>query len=218
LVDHLRGCHILNDVGGKIMSRFEITQKIIEDGIDKKMKTLTKLKPLLHQNPFLSERPETIFFNALEREKTKTINVTRLKKDLRYPYLNDMKKAIYIISAPHFPCSWEKITNLKKQKTITAFPKINDKLQHWDRQEGKKTKCLYVGSSHDIAGRVIQHFWKCPKDTYALRLIEWNWWKGKSDVQIDIWDASEISDIHLQIIEDIVWEKYQPLFGREGTR
>jgi hypothetical protein len=60
-----------------------------------------------------------------------------------------------------------------------------------------------VGSSHDIAVRVIQHFWKCPKGTYSLRLIEWDWWKDRDKAQIDIWDASKIDDIHLQIIEDI---------------
>jgi hypothetical protein len=95
--------------------------------------------------------------------------------------------------------------------------RINDASPYWDRQEGKKP--MYIGSSHGIASRVIEHFWKCPKDRYSLHLIEWDWWKEKSEVQIDIWDASKIpSDTHLQIIEDIVWETYKPLFGREGAK
>jgi hypothetical protein len=220
LAGHICGYHILNDSGGMIMGRFKITQGIIEKGIDKKMKDLTKLKSLCHQNSFLRGQPETIPWGGLNEEEARKITVKRLEE--KYTYLRDMEKAIYIVSVPCFPFLWEEIDNEKGKfislkKIPTALPRISNK-SHWDRQEGKESKCLYVGSSHDIAGRVIQHFWKCHKGTSSLHLIEWDWWKGKSDVQIDIWDASEISDIHLQIIEDIVWETYKPLFGKEGAK
>jgi hypothetical protein len=198
------------------MGRFKITQGIIEEGIDKKMKDLREVQSLLSQKSFLKGQPKTILFADLNGEDARKITPKQLKE--RYTYLRDMEKVIYIVSAPCFPYSLTDINNFKKQKKITALARIND-TSHWNYQEGKESKCLYVGSSHDIASRVIQHFWKCTKGTFALHLIEWKWWKKKSDVQIDIWDASKItSDIYLQIIEDIVWDKYKPLFGKEGGR
>jgi hypothetical protein len=215
----LCGCHILNNIGGMIMNRFKITQDIIEDGIDETIKNLTKLKSLLDQN-FFSGQPKTISFGALNREGAGNITAAK-KKDSRFEYMKNIQKAIYVISAPDFPYSWEDISDnngaFKKLKETTALPRISDK-SHWNDQEGKRSKCLYVGSSHDIAGRVIQHFWKCVKGTYSLHLIDWDWWDKKDEVQIDIWDASEIDDIHLQIVEDIVWRKYKPLFGRPGAK
>jgi hypothetical protein len=214
----------LNDIGTMIMGRFKITQGIIEKGIEKKKKELEGLKSFPGKNSFLSGQPETVFFDDLNKEEAGKITPGKLKKDSRFEYMKAIQKAIYIVSAPDFPYSWEEINDdkgefkkLKKTKT-TALPRISDK-SHWDYQEGKKPKCLYVGSSHDIAGRVIKHFWKCAKDTYSLHLIEWEWWDEKNKVQIAVWDASKItSDVHLQIIEDIVWDKYKPLFGREGAK
>ena len=204
------------------MGKFKITQDIIERGIDKKMKALTKLKSLLGQKSFLNEQPATVFFDDLDTREAENITAAKLKKCPKFEYLETVQKAIYIVSAPDFPCSWEDISKdnspFKKLKVTTALSRISDK-SHWDHQKGNKPKCLYVGSSHEIAIRVIQHFWKCAKGTYSLHLIEWDWWKEKNKVQIDIWDASKITnDIYLQIIEDIVCDKYKPLFGRAGAK
>jgi hypothetical protein len=204
------------------MKRFEITQGLIEKGIEKKMQDLTKLKSLIYQKSFLSGGPAVVFFDDLKGEEAGKITAAKLKKYPGFKYMETIQKAIYIISAPCFPYSWEDINNdngeFKKLKETTALPRISGK-EHWDHQEGEKPKCLYVGSSHEIAGRVIQHFWKCAKGTYSLHLIDWDWWDEKNKVQIDVWDASKIkSDIHLQIIEDIVWDTYEPLFGRAGAK
>jgi hypothetical protein len=205
-----------------IMNRFKITQDIIEKGIDEKMKDIRELKSLMCQNSFLSGQPKTVFFDDLTGKDAENITAAGLKKDSRFKYMETIQKAIYIVSTPCFPYSWEDIDNdtgkFKKLKETTALPRISGK-EHWNHQEGKKSKCLYVGSSHEIAGRVIQHFWKCAKGTYSLHLADWTWWDEKNKVQIDIWDASKIkSDIHLQIIENIVWATYKPLFGRAGTK
>jgi hypothetical protein len=203
-----------------ITGRFKITEDLIEEGIGKKMKELTELKSLLGQNSFLGRQPAVVFFDALNNEEPGNITAPKLKKDSRFTYMKTIEKAIYIISTPDFPYSWEDIKGefKKLKKTTTSLPRINDK-SHWDHQEKTKSKCLYVGSSHDIAGRLIQHFWKCAKDIYSLHLIKWDWWNEKNKVQMAIWDASKItSDIHLQIIEDIVWKEYRPLFGRPGAK
>jgi hypothetical protein len=200
------------------MSRFKITQGIIKEGIDKKIE---ELQALVEQKVLLAEKPETAFFGDFDEEKARNITAAKLKDDSRFTYMEKIKKAIYIVSAPDFPFSWEYINDdngpFKNLKETIALPRISGK-SHWDDQKGKKSKCLYVGSSHSIASRVIQHFWKCAKGTYALHLIEWDWWDKKNEAQIDIWDASEISDNHLLIIEDIVWIKYKPLFGRPGAK
>jgi hypothetical protein len=205
-----------------IMDEFEIIRDFIKTGIEEKKEELERLKSFLDQNSFLSKRPATVFFDGLNKEEAENITAHKLKNDSRFRYMETIQKAIYIVSVPNFPYSLEEVNNdkgaFKKLKETTALPRISDK-SHWDRQEGKKSKCLYVGSSHDIAGRVIQHFWKCAKGTYSLHLIKWDWWDGKDKVQIDIWDASKIaSDVHLQIIEDIVWRKHKPLFGRPGAK
>jgi hypothetical protein len=218
LAGRLRGCHILSCFGGKIMSRFEITQRIIEDGIKEKMENLENLRSW--SKKFVSKQPKITHFEDF-KGKAESITSAQLKKEQGYEYLQNMKKAIYIVWAPGFPSTWKQIDDdggdFKKLKETTALPRINDE-SHWKHQEKESSTCLYVGSSHDIASRVIQHFWKCAKGTYALHLIEWNWWKERDKAQIDIWDASEIDDMHLQILEDIIWGEYKPLFGREGAR
>jgi hypothetical protein len=212
----------LNDIGGMGMKKFKITRDAIEKGIAKKMKDLTKLKSLLGEKSLLNEEPKTVFFDDLDTKEAANITASKLKKRPKFEYMETIEKAIYIVSAPDFPYLREEIDNdngdFKKLKVTTALPRISDE-KHWKHYEEKNPKCLYVGSSHEIVGRVIQHFWKCAKGTYSLHLIEWDWWKEKNKVQIDIWDASKIaSDVYFQIIEDIVWDTYKPLFGRAGAK
>jgi hypothetical protein len=218
----MSSCHGSNNIGDMIMDKFKITQGIIEKGIDKKMKDLTKLKSLLNEKSLLSEKPNIVFFDAFNREDAGKITAAKLKKDSKFEYMDAIQKAVYVVSAPDFPYSREEINDnkgaFKKLKETTALPRISDE-SHWNHQEGKSPKCLYVGSSRNIASRVIQHFWKCAKGTYSLHLIEWDWWKEKDKAQIAVWDASEITDdSHLQIIEDIVWNEYKPLFGKAGKK
>jgi hypothetical protein len=101
-----------------IMDRFKITQGIIEQGIDKTIKDLTKLKSLLGQS-FLKGRPITVFFDDFNRKDAGKITARKLRKDSRFN-METIEKAIYIVAAPDFPCSWKEITDNEG-----AFKRLN---------------------------------------------------------------------------------------------
>jgi hypothetical protein len=78
---------------------------------------------------------------------------------------------------------------------------------------------LYVGSTADMATRLEQHlgFGSSPK-TYALQLAHW-----AADLDLPLALAYAASPIGLapaatQALEDALWDKLQPMFGRRGAR
>jgi len=142
-----------------------------------------------------------------------------------YPILKDIKYAIYIFSTEKFPSySMEKFEKIKKEKKKTI------KLCRTNRKYIKEGEscCLYVGSSLDINQRLKEHLTICNATAYAMHLSEW--YPENSKIQIDIWDFTEFfendkdleklndNEEKLQMIEDLLWEHYQPVFGRQGKK
>ncbi len=108
----------------------------------------------------------------------------------------------------------EKISNknlktykLKKYNSENSIklPQIND--------TNIESKYLYVGSSKNIKTRLKQHIGKVPKGTYSLRLKDW----FLGEIHIDIYCFHNNQD-EVQIIEDLLWEKLKPIFGRQGKK
>jgi hypothetical protein len=81
----------------------------------------------------------------------------------------------------------------------------------------EKAPCLYVGSSiTDVNTRLKQHIGISDyKSIYALHLSKW--WSDAS-LKITVYHFEKIEDYGLQFIEDRLWEKYKPIFGRKGSR
>lgn len=80
------------------------------------------------------------------------------------------------------------------------------------------TPTIYIGSSNDVITRLRQHLYRV-SSTYALNMSHWI---GKLDdgsvtVEVQLFD-NDIKKQVLQDIEDALWSRYTPLFGRRGAR
>jgi hypothetical protein len=141
------------------------------------------------------------------------------------------KGVIYVITAGNF--NWTK--DLEKKyldlKNNQSMSRIIYSLEEW-KKISKNPQCLYVGSSLDVRNRIKQHIGISlskgkelkTKTTYALYM---NTWLADKDVEIkiDIYNFEsfetgdkEIPKNYLQILEDLMWECYKPLFGKKGAK
>jgi len=83
------------------------------------------------------------------------------------------------------------------------YPKVNP----------KPSMILYVGSSRGaIYRRVLQHLGACPDATYALKLNDW----FRCRVTLHVRNYGNIESNVLQIIEDCIAQRLQPMFGKQG--
>lgn len=89
------------------------------------------------------------------------------------------------------------------------LPAINDK------HDGR---VLYVGRSWNVMSRIREHLKAdCSKKTYALRFAAWAN-ELNLEVELLIWEFPGIADLTLQVVEDGLWDRLGPLFGRRGAK
>jgi len=75
---------------------------------------------------------------------------------------------------------------------------------------------LYVGSSNSIKKRFKEHCGKAHEKTYALKLSQWV--KITSgDINFTYIEVSNTDQLTLQHLEDALWRKFKPLFGKSGA-
>lgn len=102
----------------------------------------------------------------------------------------------------------KKITDAKKKKLFQrAYPRINS-----------PSRCLYVGSSRDIAKRIKEHLGYGYRKTYAMNLA---FWCSGLNLDIDIVCMRynpKIKKGIIQTFEDGLWDHLKPLLGRQGAR
>ena len=145
----------------------------------------------------------------------------------RYPMLEKYcGKTIYIFSVKKFPYSklevdkrFEEIKNSKEGKKVSLC-RINNSTE-WKNVQSKENICLYVGSSDDIRQRLREHLFNCNPSSYAMHLETWLK-EPTVNITINIWGfygllRGKDSD-YLQNIEDLLWNHYRPLFGRQGKK
>jgi hypothetical protein len=193
------------------MEEFKITSEIIKDEVAKIRKKYNEVLGLFRNKD-----------DDLLKHHISVNCVTDLKKKI-----SDKKgKYLYIISAKSFPFGGKgakrKIEKIFEElRDSYGMSRIND-VDQWENVRKDESLCLYVGSSNGIISRIKDHWGEGAKGTYALHLKEW--WKNdiQKEIVVDIWYLSPIiggeRQDYLQIIEDIVWEKYKPLFGKKGTK
>jgi hypothetical protein len=134
-------------------------------------------------------------------------------------FANLGKNIIYLIMTNELPFTYEKIKKTfddlkKKSKKYYHVSKINDK-QLWER----KNKILYVGSKEDeVQKRFQQHLGIDINTRSAYSLYLKDWWPNNVEIIIKIYQFdTEINADILQIIEDLLWDEYLPLFGKKGA-
>lgn len=206
-----------------IEGTIEILKEKIKNKGNEKKDIMKKLK--------LEEKIENL--NLKETNK----NLEKIKEHPKYPYIVSKYpelvkyygKTIYIFFVDEFPYKKEyiedefkKLKEPKDRKRKFSLCRINE-TKNWDDVESKKNICLYVGSSEDILQRLREHLFllECYPDTYAMHLA--TWFKKDISIHIKIWGFNDFlsgkEDLdYLQYIEDLLWNHYEPLFGRQGKK
>jgi len=160
-------------------------------------------------------------------DRLKQIKYHKLYPDLvsEYQWLEKYcGKTLYVFSITNFPFKKDELKNIfddiKNEKQVSLC-RINETSPEWENVQSNKTVCLYVGSSNDISQRLKEHLFLCNSNTYAMHLEKW----FKTDLAITIytWDFndflnSEENKNHLQNIEDILWNHYKPILGKQGKK
>lgn len=163
---------------------------IIKNGIKKEIKALNSI------------------LENVNIKKIKAIQIdisNNITLDLNLP---SKKSFIYVIKAIN-PIKEDICTGIKDIKSNCAMCRINDNFK------SNKDNCLYVGSSHNIIKRISEHLGiGGSSKTYAMHLKKW--WKNGA-VIIEIYEVND-SDKCLQLYEDILWDYYKPILGRQGKK
>jgi hypothetical protein len=207
----------------------KIEKETIEAGIEERQKFLDGLREKNLEQILYNKDPFNLCFNDLDDLRSKKKEFEEYLKTLEgfkniKNFKDEIKSAVYIISATDFPFTQRKEISVlfdEKKAAGIAMCRINSD-DDWSKN---KNNCLYVGSSHDIVHRIMEHWGKSHKRTYALHLNDWFWEKiPNSKVSMYIWNTTELTDdkeketAYLQIIEEILWVHYHPLFGRCGAK
>ena len=153
---------------------------------------------------------------------------------IKYPWLGEYgDKTIYVFLVENFLSDKEegkKFDEIKKElKKISQessngekilLCRRNKKSQTWENVQKNNYVYLYVGSSKDIHQRLKEHLFLYKPKTYAMHLEKW--FDKNKTINITMWDFSDFLDgensDYLQTIEDLLWNHYQPLFGRQGKK
>lgn len=95
----------------------------------------------------------------------------------------------------------------KNNLIIRKFSKINS-----------ENGCLYVGSSKDLKKRFKEHLGFGSAATYALQLSHWAPSLNlKIKFSAALYPATTTQEV-LQLLENTLWDKQKPMFGKRGGK
>lgn len=96
---------------------------------------------------------------------------------------------------------------------------LNTNDRKYARLNKSISPCLYVGSSSDIAKRLKEHIGQGVKQTYALHICHWATDFPQVEIEFDFAQYEKNTNQELlQTLEDVLWEKQNPMFGRQGSK
>ncbi|MDR1232140.1 MAG: hypothetical protein LBK61_12175 [Spirochaetaceae bacterium] len=126
------------------------------------------------------------------------------------------RNAVYVILAKQerFPFRKDTLEGVYKKDGF-SMSRINGQ-NEWATAEGYY--CLYAGSSKgSVVERLVQHLGIAGDNhkVYALHMAQW--WP-EAAVRIDVRQFRGEAEPYLQEIEDMLWDYYQPIFGRKGPK
>ena len=163
---------------------------IIKEGIKEEMKSLNSIL-------------ENVHIKELEPIR---IDISKEELNLNLPA---KKSFIYVIKSVKSIKQKCIVDGIESKKQTFAMCRINDNFSI------NKENCLYVGSSHNIVKRISEHLGLGGSaKTYAMHLKEW-WNNGAVIVELY---SVEDSDKCLQLYEDLLWDYYKPILGRQGKK
>ena len=201
----------------------EISTEIVVAGISDIKKQYEKIAKLFQTGKIPDCQPikDTIAnFEKIKPRRTGEFPNLKSEYSLEKYYHNKKCHAIYIFSVTGFPFTKDTVERIKEDKKEISLCRINKNSEEWKKVKRNKSVCLYVGSSENIAQRLKEHLFLCSQSTYAMHLRAW--FPTNLAITVNIWDFHDFlideDPDDLQRIEDILWNHYQPLFGRQGKK
>ncbi|HJP17768.1 MAG TPA: GIY-YIG nuclease family protein [Nitrospinota bacterium] len=168
---------------------------------------LNDLANLVEQVDFDEKKEISINFDSINADKANKVcdelsTWGKKNKESRY---------IYIIQANNKT----DIDKCYQQYEIAKTNKVGSRAY---ARLNKPSSVFYVGSSSSLGTRIKQHLGFGPQGTFALQSTYWSK-EISGKLNITIWRFSkQTSQAVIQAVEDGLWEKYKPMFGRRGAR
>ncbi len=181
----------------------KICNELMKKLLNKYVEKIEKINPILNK----CEPIKDINFNNFDEKEFKKLIDKKIKNN-NAKYLYIIKNLDNFISKE----SIEKFIQIKADKKF-MLSRVNSNNNDIKNIDGKNT-CLYVGSSHDIKLRLREHIGKYSPRTYSLHLSKW--FSGR--VSIDLYIVENDDDNDLQLFEDLLWNEFKPIFGRQGKK
>jgi len=160
--------------------------------------------------------------------QAKIIKIENIEKYDLEMFNHDFQKlendySIYVITSSEFKMNHDQVKdtfqNLKDKSKTYHVSKINEEV-FWKPVNDEFI--IYVGSKeHNIKKRMKEHLGlNNNRSTYSLFLKDW--WPTNTVITVKIWSMEKLlkhDDKYemLQILEDLIWEEYKPIFGKKGA-
>lgn len=125
-----------------------------------------------------------------------------------WPYLRS-QPTLYVITAS------DEVT---AAALAAAFPAARNFAGPKVNEGAERSQTLYVGSSENIKKRLREHLWQVHAKTYAMHL---NRWCPEGDGSISVTVQAILDNQSRQLrqdLEDAVWQRLRPVFGKQGGR
>lgn len=100
----------------------------------------------------------------------------------------------------------------------SSFTQTKRKGDGRSRDNMRDSQFIYVGSSRKMHIRIREHLGFCSQSTFALKLSDWY---PAADLPLEVVCAAYPAGTSAGIIgalEDSLWERLRPMYGRKGAR
>lgn len=188
-----------------------INDKILRESIKDAKNNLNSL--ILKLNSFKFPNQVKIEFNTSELSKD---GIDKIVKNVPVGSDSENENFIYIIKVDSDSFNAGEIKNLlrsEKNKQIDEKTKDLPQISITNNSE-----YLYVGRSHKLRSRIRQHLGEKYPGTYALHLERWCKNLNYDIVVIYFLFKENQDNAFIQAIEDALWDKLKPCFGRKGDK
>lgn len=156
-----------------------------------------------------------------EEPKTQEFHFSNISKENQKQYLDDLldweirnnrdSSYIYVITA------MDKVDLSVCNDAFTTAKNEKREGRAYARDNKVVSRTLYVGRSQSIKKRIAEHLGYGSKSTYALQMKYWAT-EIEGEFCIKIYRFEEPESNVIQAIEDGLWGKLKPMFGRQGAK
>lgn len=192
-----------------------ITKELLKSAVDSSSKALLELSTSIKSVQF----PEPIEL-TVETSKLNDKYISELLKPIPAGYAKEYKETDFI-----YAFEIQGGTPESKGKIFDGLCTSRN-VQSSEDFEGRKDFCraihsgsdyLYVGRSQKLRSRLKQHLDAGSEGIFAMHMLRW---ASGIDVTIKVYcyQFDKQTNLIVQALEDGLWDRFQPMFGRKGEK